>query len=191
MHLLTFLSVSPYTYLFCLFIASCQHLLPNSLLSCNCSFYLIYHHTVFWFFPPTFTEPHTSLALSTIARSICFYVCLILLSPSYLLLFPSRDLPYPPISVLYSAATLHLSSFHITHLLLKQFPTSFHILIYLPSKLFVYFPFALMYALLTFLFSSHYASIHLSFASSSLAGNPFYSLPLKRPSISLYVMMFP
>ena len=43
----------------------------------------------------------------------------------------------PPISIFYSAATLHLS-FRITHLLQKKFPISIHIFIYLPSKLFIY-----------------------------------------------------
>ena len=51
----------------------------------------------------------------------------------------------PPIYIFYSAATLQLPSFRITHLLLKQFPISIHILFHLPSKLFIYFLFALIY----------------------------------------------
>ena len=48
----------------------------------------------------------------------------------------------PPISSFFSAATLHIYSFCITHLLPKQFPILIHILIHLRSKLFVYFLFA-------------------------------------------------
>ena len=50
-----------------------------------------------------------------------------------------------PNTILYSTATLHLSTIHLTHLLPKQFPISIHILIHLPSKLFICLPFALIY----------------------------------------------
>ena len=80
-----------------------------------------------------------------------------------------------PISILYCAAALHLSSIHFTHFLPKQFPISIQILIHLPSKLFVNLLFALIYTPfnLSLFFFSLKISIHLSFAASSIAPNTF------------------
>ena len=80
------------------------------------------------------------------------------------ILFPNLShfflsLCQPPISILYSTATLHLSSFCITYLLPKQFPISIHILIHLPSKLFIYFLFALIYTPFNPLFFVHFHTL--------------------------------
>ena len=68
------LSVRFHTSFLCFFIASCQHLLPIILHSSNCSFISSFYHTLFGFFPPTLTEPHTSLALSAITRFTCSHI---------------------------------------------------------------------------------------------------------------------
>ena len=46
------------------------------------AFTSLFHHILFGFFSPTFTKPHTSLALSTIAHFTCSHICYTLLSPS-------------------------------------------------------------------------------------------------------------
>ena len=51
----------------------------------------------------------------------------------------------PPFLILYSAATPHLTSIHLTHFLPKQFPVSIYIVIHLPTKLFIYLLSALIY----------------------------------------------
>ena len=98
----------------------------------------------------------------------------------YKIIFPNPShfmlsLCQPPISILYSAATLQLSYFHITHLLPKQFPifhshphsSSFQTVHLLYFAL-IYTPFNL-----SFLF---YVRLHTSlfFTSSSLAANTFF-----------------
>ena len=50
----------------------------------------------------------------------------------------------PPISILYSTATLHLSPIHLTHFLSKQLLIPIYIMIHLPSKLFICLHFALI-----------------------------------------------
>ena len=64
---------------FCLFITF--HLL-------TVAFTLSFNHTLFRFFSPTITEPHTSFELSTITFFTYFHMCLILFSPSHAILFP-------------------------------------------------------------------------------------------------------
>ena len=95
LNLSLFFFVSFHTSFFCLFIASCQHLLPSNLLSTNYSFYFVILPQILWVLSPTFTESHTSLALSTFAHFTCSHMCLTLLSPFLSTLFPSRDLAYP------------------------------------------------------------------------------------------------
>ena len=81
----------------------------------------------------------------------------------------------PPISIFYSAATFHMSSFRITNLLSEQFPISIHILIHLPSKLFIYFLFVLIYTPfnLSLLFSVRF---HTSFFCPDIASYHIYMI---------------
>ena len=75
----------------------------------------------------------------------------------------------PPISILYFSETLYLPSFCITHFLPKIFPISIHILIHIPSKLFINFLFVLIYAsfnLTLFYFVSFHTSFFCLFIAS-------------------------
>ena len=100
------------------------------------------------------------------------FLKIILPNPSHFIL----SLCQTSISILYSAATLHLSCFRITHPLPKQFPVSIHILIHLPSKFFIYFFFALIYT--PFNLSPFFSErFHTSlFVSSSLAANTSFQV---------------
>ena len=73
-----------HTSYFCLFISSSQHL-PSTLLYPSDIFYLIIPPHTLWVPPPPLTEPHTSLALSTIACFTCSHICSTLPSPAHLL----------------------------------------------------------------------------------------------------------
>ena len=87
-----FFSVSFHAPFFCLFISSSKHFLPGSLLSPSRRFCLIVPPETPFDFPLPLTEPHTSLALSTIDRSNSSLLCSTVFFPSHSILFPSRDL---------------------------------------------------------------------------------------------------
>ena len=91
---LFFFSEHFHTSFFCVFISSCQHLFPSSLLFLTAAFTSLLHRTLFGFFPSTLTETHRFLALSTVPRVTRSHICSTL-SPSPYMLFPSRDQAYP------------------------------------------------------------------------------------------------
>ena len=99
MHLLAFLFSSLYASIHLSFFSS--SLGANTLFQAA-SFLLIaafissLHYTLFGFSPQTFTESHTSLALSTIAYFTFSHICLALLSPVVSLFLPAFDVTSSP-----------------------------------------------------------------------------------------------
>ena len=86
---------------------------------------LSFHHTLFGLPPPTLTEPHTSLALSTIACVTCSHKWSTLFSPSHSSFFPPRDLVYPSLYWCFlSFSFLILLAPSTTSLLLIHTPTN-------------------------------------------------------------------
>ena len=130
-----------------------------------------FHSRACWFSPKPQLFLLALLRSSYLSISHQSHTCGLQPVPQYLYTLSRSFTLHPyPVPTFYYDAILHLSFFHITHLLPKQFPIFIHILIHLPSKLLIYIhP-------LTFLFSSLYNSIHLSFASSSLGANTSFLL---------------
>ena len=93
----------------------------------------------------------------------------------------------PPISLLYSVATLGLSSINLTHLLQKRFPISIHTLIHFPSKLFLDLLLALIYTPFNFsLF--FFIDFQTTFSPILRKLTPLLSIPISFITPSIYTL---